>query len=516
MDNIKIGLFLQSLRKEKGITQNGLAEYFGISNKTVSKWECGDALPEIPLLKGIAEYYGVTVDEILNGERNNISSEQNDSNDAKELKKEKKNIFNLGSLISLSFNFMMFIIGISVGFGATNGLAAGLIGLIGAAVSIILYLFLAYVFDRDYFNNISHNKKSILYIIAINLFVLIISARITSICSKDTMITFKYLLNMILKIFSFYGFAVLLLNHIICSENKKEKSFIFTTIFLSGLLIIQIFLNYVNIYENIYEIRTEYLDTKKLVKYSFYDNLGESSFGFLYLPMFLTIVTMVLSYFVVSKKINDLSMYILGLATLGIVVLSQLYIWFREPAPAHMTVYEGRMYAISWLIDIFFVFFIFLMYIRYKDSNKIKFIKLMDISILILFVISTIAIPFVFEPFYNVRYDYEIGLQEMYTDYFLGKLLMPIQIVLLLGTIALFILFIVKNINIIFAFVMHLANVILFNIALFAFEHKYNDLEAEDLVYVPDFYIIMAIVFYLIIIAVIKLKRKNLKEEKEI
>ena len=93
---------------------------------------------------------------------------------------------------------------------------------------------------------------------------------------------------------------------------------------------------------------------------------------------------------------------------------------------------------------------------------------------------------------------------------------MPIQIVLLLGTIALFILFIVKNINIIFAFVMHLANVILFNIALFAFEHKYNDLEAEDLVYVPDFYIIMAIVFYLIIIAVIKLKRKNLKEEKEI
>ena len=72
MDNIKIGLFIQSLRKEKGITQNELAEHFGISNKTVSKWECGDALPEIPLLKSLAEYYGVTVDEILNGERNNI------------------------------------------------------------------------------------------------------------------------------------------------------------------------------------------------------------------------------------------------------------------------------------------------------------------------------------------------------------------------------------------------------------------------------------------------------------
>ena len=171
MDNIKIGLFLQSLRKEKGITQNGLAEYFGISNKTVSKWECGDALPEIPLLKGIAEYYGVTVDEILNGERNNISSEQNDSNDAKELKKEKKNIFNLGSLISLSFNFMMFIIGISVGFGATNGLAAGLIGLIGAAVSIILYLFLLLCVLRSCSKEYSRkcNKGSLLFFIAIGL-----------------------------------------------------------------------------------------------------------------------------------------------------------------------------------------------------------------------------------------------------------------------------------------------------------------------------------------------------------
>ena len=67
MDNLKVGSFLQALRKAKGLTQSDVADYFEISNKTVSKWECGSALPEIPMLKALAEYYDVTVDEILNG-----------------------------------------------------------------------------------------------------------------------------------------------------------------------------------------------------------------------------------------------------------------------------------------------------------------------------------------------------------------------------------------------------------------------------------------------------------------
>ena len=70
MDMMKIGVFLQNLRKEKNFTQQELADYFHVSSKTVSKWECGKALPEIPLLKEISEFYSVSVDEILNGERN--------------------------------------------------------------------------------------------------------------------------------------------------------------------------------------------------------------------------------------------------------------------------------------------------------------------------------------------------------------------------------------------------------------------------------------------------------------
>lgn len=70
MDMMKIGVFLQNLRKDKNFTQQELADCFHVSSKTVSKWECGKALSEIPLLKEISEFYSVSVDEILNGERN--------------------------------------------------------------------------------------------------------------------------------------------------------------------------------------------------------------------------------------------------------------------------------------------------------------------------------------------------------------------------------------------------------------------------------------------------------------
>lgn len=69
MDTQKIGGFLATLRKSKGLTQQGLADIFNVSNKTVSKWECGDAIPEITVLMAIANFYQVTVDEILQGER---------------------------------------------------------------------------------------------------------------------------------------------------------------------------------------------------------------------------------------------------------------------------------------------------------------------------------------------------------------------------------------------------------------------------------------------------------------
>lgn len=69
MDAKKIGVFLRELRKEKGLTQEQLAEILHVSGRTVSRWETGTNMPDLSILIQIAEFYEVEVKEILDGER---------------------------------------------------------------------------------------------------------------------------------------------------------------------------------------------------------------------------------------------------------------------------------------------------------------------------------------------------------------------------------------------------------------------------------------------------------------
>ena len=69
MDLIKIGSFLQDLRKEKGLTQVQLAEQTGVARRTVSRWETGSNMPDLDILIELADFYDVDLREILNGER---------------------------------------------------------------------------------------------------------------------------------------------------------------------------------------------------------------------------------------------------------------------------------------------------------------------------------------------------------------------------------------------------------------------------------------------------------------
>ncbi|MBQ9531307.1 MAG: helix-turn-helix transcriptional regulator [Eubacterium sp.] len=68
MDNKRVGRFISKLRKSKDLTQNELAEKLSISNKTVSKWETGEGLPDVSVLPELAQVLGVSIDEILNAE----------------------------------------------------------------------------------------------------------------------------------------------------------------------------------------------------------------------------------------------------------------------------------------------------------------------------------------------------------------------------------------------------------------------------------------------------------------
>ncbi len=69
MDQIKIGKFLQELRREKGLTPDQLAEKFNVSRRSVSRWETGSNLPDLDVLIGMSEYCGVGLRELLDGER---------------------------------------------------------------------------------------------------------------------------------------------------------------------------------------------------------------------------------------------------------------------------------------------------------------------------------------------------------------------------------------------------------------------------------------------------------------
>ena len=69
MEQQKIGSFLKELRKEQNLTQEQFAEQLGVSGRSVSRWETGINMPDISLLVEIAEFYDVSISEIIDGER---------------------------------------------------------------------------------------------------------------------------------------------------------------------------------------------------------------------------------------------------------------------------------------------------------------------------------------------------------------------------------------------------------------------------------------------------------------
>lgn len=70
MEKPAVGEFLATLRKEDGYTQQDVADKLNISDRTLSSWETGRTEPDLSSLAALADFYGLTVDEILRGERN--------------------------------------------------------------------------------------------------------------------------------------------------------------------------------------------------------------------------------------------------------------------------------------------------------------------------------------------------------------------------------------------------------------------------------------------------------------
>ena len=98
MDQIKIGRFISERRKSVGLTQMQLAERLNITDRAVSKWERGRAMPDTSIMLELCEILGISVNELLIGEKiimenNTQKNEQLILDMAKELEKKNKTIW---------------------------------------------------------------------------------------------------------------------------------------------------------------------------------------------------------------------------------------------------------------------------------------------------------------------------------------------------------------------------------------------------------------------------------------
>ena len=118
MDQSKIGKFIAECRKDKELTQMQLAEKLGITDKAISKWERGIARPDTAIMLELCDILGISVNELLSGERLNMENDGQKSEQlllemAKEIEKKNKTIWSSMWVLML-INMVWFLGGLCV------------------------------------------------------------------------------------------------------------------------------------------------------------------------------------------------------------------------------------------------------------------------------------------------------------------------------------------------------------------------------------------------------------------
>ena len=174
---------LQELRKNKGLTQEELAEVLFVSRTAISKWESGRGYPSIDSLKAIAKYFSVTIDELLSsGEVLNIAEEDNKQKE----KHLKSLVFGLLDISVLMFFFLPFFgqkaneIVQEVSLLSLNGIATYLkTSYYAIVISIAAYGILILTFQNCQKTFWANNRDKISLILnAVAVFLFIISSQV--------------------------------------------------------------------------------------------------------------------------------------------------------------------------------------------------------------------------------------------------------------------------------------------------------------------------------------------------
>ena len=125
---------LQQLRKQKGLTQEQLADQLYVSRAAVSKWESGRGYPNIDSLKALAKFYSVTIDELLSGEQMLTIAEEDQKHRTQNFRNQ---VFGLLDISACAYLFLPL-------FGQLQGEAIQAVSLL-ALSEVPSYLKIAYM-----------------------------------------------------------------------------------------------------------------------------------------------------------------------------------------------------------------------------------------------------------------------------------------------------------------------------------------------------------------------------------
>ena len=150
MDQKKVGSFLRELRKEKQLTQEQLAERFGVTSRSVSRWETGSNMPDLSILVELADFYDVDIKDIIDGERKGEDMNKEEKErlqlvaDYAETEKNtllmRMRIFSIVGLISLIAGLTMMVISRDNNLPIYDYLMGALMGgAIGALLVAVFY-----------------------------------------------------------------------------------------------------------------------------------------------------------------------------------------------------------------------------------------------------------------------------------------------------------------------------------------------------------------------------------------
>ena len=180
-DNIRKNLIY--LRKNKKLTQMELAEQIGYSDKTVSKWETGESLPNIDTLCALADFYGVTLDSLVKGGVEEVNK------DKTIVKKSRYNKFAI-TMLAMSVSWILCIM-LYVYISIVDGTSHWILFIWPVPVSFIVALV---------FNSIWGNRRHNYAIITVLLWTLLASVHLTLLCYANHNLYILYVLGIPLQI----------------------------------------------------------------------------------------------------------------------------------------------------------------------------------------------------------------------------------------------------------------------------------------------------------------------------